>query len=219
MKERFNGPFLTTAILELRAYLKIKNSLRLRKKPISLCLQQSKIYGEPNDEFIFILTTGRIRDQWHTMTKTGKVSRLMTHKPTPFLEINPIDAYKKGIKEGDLVDITSKNGLVRVKANITTTIKEGVVFLPMHWGRQLNTDLSRANNLTNTIVDPVSKEPDFKFTLVAVTKYVKPKGKIAIVGAGAAAFRFIQNYRELNTADEIVVFSKEENPFTTAFYS
>lgn len=169
--------------------------------------------GEPNDEFPFILTTGRIRDQWHTMTKTGKVSRLMTHKPTPFLEINPIDAYKKGIKEGDLVEIASKNGLVRVKANITTTIKEGVVFLPMHWGRQLNNDLSRANNLTNTIVDPVSKEPDFKFTLIAVTKYVKPKSKIAIVGAGAAAFRFIQNYRELNTADEIVVFSKEENPF------
>jgi ferredoxin-nitrate reductase len=83
----------------------------------------------------------------------------------------------------------------------------------MHWGKQLENDLNRTNNLTNTIVDPVSKEPDFKYTIVSVVKYVKPFEKIAVVGAGAAAFRFIQNYREINTTDEIIVFSNEENPF------
>ena len=168
---------------------------------------------QPNDQFPFILTTGRIRDQWHTMTKTGKVSRLMTHIPSPVLEINPIDAYKAAIKNGDIVVVTSKNGTVRVKAKVSDTIREGVVFLPMHWGKQLENDLNRTNNLTNTVVDPISKEPDFKFTTVAVAKYVKPFEKIAVVGAGAAAFRFIQNYREINTSDEIIVFSNEENPF------
>ena len=168
---------------------------------------------QPNDQFPFILTTGRIRDQWHTMTKTGKVSRLMTHIPSPMLEINPIDAYKSGIENGDIVVVTSKNGTVRVKAKVSDSIREKVVFLPMHWGKQLENDLNRTNNLTNTIVDPVSKEPDFKYTTVAVTKYVKPFEKIAVVGAGAAAFRFIQNYREINTSDEIIVFSNEENPF------
>ncbi|MFA9189228.1 molybdopterin-dependent oxidoreductase [Flavobacterium magnesitis] len=168
---------------------------------------------KPDDKFPFILTTGRIRDQWHTMTKTGKVSRLLSHIPNPLLEINPIDAFKTGIKNGDVVVISSKNGDVRVKANVTDTIKEGVVFLPMHWGKQLENDLNRANNLTNTLVDPISKEPDFKYTAVAVKKYEKPFQKIAIVGAGAAAFRFIQNYRELNSTDEIVVFSNEANPF------
>ncbi|MFE3871030.1 molybdopterin-dependent oxidoreductase [Flavobacterium sp. ZS1P70] len=168
---------------------------------------------QPNDRFPFILTTGRIRDQWHTMTKTGKVSRLMTHIPSPVLEINPIDAYKASIKNGDIVVVTSKNGTVRVKAKVADTIREGVVFLPMHWGKQLENDLNRTNNLTNTLVDPVSKEPDFKFTTVSVAKYVKPFEKIAVVGAGAAAFRFIQNYREINTSDEIIVFSNEENPF------
>jgi ferredoxin-nitrate reductase len=167
----------------------------------------------PNASFPFILTTGRIRDQWHTMTKTGKVSRLMTHIPSPMLEINPIDAYKSSIHNGDIVVVTSKNGTVRVKAKVSDTIKEGVVFLPMHWGKQLENDLNRTNNLTNTIVDPVSKEPDFKYTIVSVVKYVKPFEKIAVVGAGAAAFRFIQNYREINTTDEIIVFSNEENPF------
>jgi ferredoxin-nitrate reductase len=168
---------------------------------------------QPNNQFPFILTTGRIRDQWHTMTKTGKVSRLMTHIPSPMLEINPIDAYKAAIKSGDIVVVTSKNGTVRVKAKVSDSIREGVLFLPMHWGKQLENDLNRTNNLTNTVVDPTSKEPDFKFTTVSVAKYVKPFEKIAVVGAGAAAFRFIQNYREINTSDEIIVFSNEENPF------
>jgi ferredoxin-nitrate reductase len=168
---------------------------------------------QPNDQFPYILTTGRIRDQWHTMTRTGKVSRLMTHIPSPVLEINPIDAYKASINNGDIVVVTSKNGTVRVKAKVSDSIREGVVFLPMHWGKQLKNDLNRANNLTNTLVDPISKEPDFKFTAVAVAKYVKPFEKIAVVGAGAAAFRFIQNYREINTTDEIIVFSNEKNPF------
>ena len=168
---------------------------------------------KPDDKFPFILTTGRIRDQWHTMTKTGKVSRLLSHIPNPFLEINPIDAFKTGIEEGDIVVVSSKNGEVRVKATVTDSIKEGVVFLPMHWGKQLENDLNRTNNLTNTIVDPISKEPDFKYTAVSIAKYEKPFQKIAIVGAGAASFRFIQNYRELNRKDEIIVFSNEANPF------
>ncbi len=168
---------------------------------------------QPNDEFPFILTTGRIRDQWHTMTKTGKVSRLLTHIPSPVLEINPIDAFKNDIKNGDIVVVSSKNGEVRVKAKVTDSIKEKVLFLPMHWGKQLENDLNRTNNLTNTVVDPISKEPDFKFTTVSIKKYVKPFQKIAIVGAGAASFRFIQNYREFNSSDEIIVFSNEINPF------
>ncbi|MGL3001316.1 molybdopterin-dependent oxidoreductase [Flavobacterium sp. RSSB_23] len=167
----------------------------------------------PDAKYPFILTTGRIRDQWHTMTKTGKVSRLMTHIPSPVLEMNPIDAYKAEIETGDIVTVSSKNGAVRVKTKVTNATRESVVFLPMHWGKQLDNDLNRTNNLTNTLVDPLSKEPDFKYTSVAIEKYKKPTEKIVLVGAGAAAFRFIQNYREINTQDEIVVFSNEKNPF------
>ncbi|WP_100612711.1 nitrate reductase [Confluentibacter lentus] len=167
----------------------------------------------PNEEFPLILTNGRIRDQWHTMTKTGKVSRLKTHYPIPVLEINPVDAFVNKIKDGDITEIKSKNGVVRVRSKVTDSIRKGVVFLPMHWGKQLENDLNRVNNLTNTVVDPFSKEPDFKFTTVSVSKYKKPVEKIIVVGAGAAAFRFIQNYRENNEKDEILVFSKEPNLF------
>ena len=166
-----------------------------------------------NDNYPLILTTGRIRDQWHTMTKTGKVSRLKTHYPKPVLEINPVDAYLYNIKDGDVTEIKGENGIVRVRAKVTDAIKKGVVFLPMHWGKQLQSDLNRANNLTNTHVDPFSKEPDFKYTRVSVSRYKKPVEKIVIVGAGAAAFRFVQNYREFNQTDKIHVFSKEPNLF------
>ena len=99
-----------------------------------------------NDEFPLILTTGRVRDQWHTMTKTGKVSRLKTHYPKPVLEINPVDAYLNKVSDGDITEIKSSNGVVRVRAKITDAIKEGVVFLPMHWGKVLQSNLNRANN-------------------------------------------------------------------------
>jgi len=164
-------------------------------------------------DFPLVLNTGRVRDQWHTRTKTGKVKRLLTHIPSPFLEMNKVDAYVRNLKEGDIAVVKSRRGNVRVKVKINYDIRERVVFLPMHWGKILNNDFSRANNLTNDIVDPVSKEPDFKYCAVQVEKYKKPSQKIVVVGAGAAAYRFIQTYREKNKTDEIHVFSKEEHPF------
>lgn len=165
------------------------------------------------EDLPLILTTGRIRDQWHTMTKTGKVNKLNQHIPQTFLEIHPKDAEARGIKENDLVEVCNNRGKVRVKARVTKDIKAGVVFLPMHWGMVLNSSMNRTNNLTNTLVDPRSKEPDLKYSAVQVMLYKKPKQKIVVVGAGAGAFGFVKSYRELNKEDEIVVFSKENFPF------
>jgi ferredoxin-nitrate reductase len=166
-----------------------------------------------DDYFPLILTTGRIRDQWHTMTRTGKVRKLNKHISKPFLEIHPEDAAMRGIKQDDVVTIESRRGDVRVTAILTEDIKKGVVFLPMHWGRMLSTDLTRTNNVTNNLIDPVSKEPDYKFTAVQVTKYVKPREHIVIVGAGAASCQFIKRHRELGAEDTITVFSAENFHF------
>lgn len=160
-----------------------------------------------------VLTTGRIRDQWHTMSRSGKVNKLNQHIAQPFIEIHPDDAAIRNIAENDLVEIFNNRGNVRVKASLTDDIKRGVVFLPMHWGKILNNDAARANNLTNNIVDPVSKEPDFKFSAVQIKKYKKAKQKIIVVGAGAGAFGFVKSYRALNTDDDIEIFSKENFPF------
>lgn len=160
-----------------------------------------------------ILTTGRIRDQWHTMTKTGKVQKLNQHISKPYLEINPLDALERDIKDNQPVEIFNERGSVRVTAKYSDDIKKGVVFLPMHFGKILNKSFGRANNLTSNLIDSRSKEPDFKFSAVQVKKFVKEKQRIVVVGAGAAAFRFINDYRELNTQDEIQVFCKEQYPF------
>lgn len=177
--------------------------------PISI-----KNQSEPVDtNFPLILTTGRLRDQWHTMTRTGKVNKLKTHRPFPFLEISPVDARMRNLSDGELAVVESRRGQVRVKVRITDTIRDKVVFLPMHWGKKLNNDFSRANNLTNNLLDNYSKQPDFKYTAVQIKSYQKEKQKIIIIGAGAAAYEFVRTYRELNKADEIHVFSKERHPF------
>jgi len=168
---------------------------------------------KPNGDYPLVLTTGRIRDQWHTMSKTGKVNKLKQHISEAFLEMNPEDATKRGIEENALVEVFNTRGNVRVKAKLSEDIKKGVCFLPIHWGKILNSDLNRANNLTNNLVDPKSKEPDFKFSAVQVWRYKKPKQKIIVIGAGAGACGFVRSYRALNTEDEITVFSKENFPF------
>lgn len=170
--------------------------------------------SEPTDEnFPLVLTTGRIRDQWHTMTKTGRVAKLNQHAPQPFLQIHPKDASDRGIQDGQLVEVKGRRGEVRVKAQITEDVRPGLCFLPMHWGKFLNSNLGRANNLTNALIDPRSKEPDFKFSAVEVTPYRKPVEKIIIIGTGSAGLGFINAYRRLNELDQIHVFSKEMYPF------
>lgn len=168
-------------------------------------------HSEPTTpEFPLVLTTGRIRDQWHTMTRTGKVAKLNAHIPTPFLEIHPKDAEERGIGEGDPVRISGHRGTVQVNAKLTKDIRRGVVFLPMHWGKMLNNGASRTNNLTSTLVDPISKEPDFKFSAVQVERVALSKRKIVVIGAGAAATKFVQAFRGEGT---VHVFSKEVFPF------
>lgn len=127
--------------------------------------------AEPTDaEYPISLTTGRIRDQWHTMTKTGNVPSLMQHVPTPALQLHPDDAQARDIDEEDLVEVLSRRGKVLVPVQINHDIRSGVVFLPMHWG-EMTARGGRANNLTQAVVDPVSKEPEFKHCAVQVSKF------------------------------------------------
>lgn len=166
-----------------------------------------------SESFPLILLTGRIRDQWHTMTKTGRVNKLNQHREKPFVDMHPLDALNRGIKEGDVVVVSGKRGETKVRVNVTNDLKPGNCFMPMHWGRILNRDFGRANNLTNNLVDARSKEPDFKFSAVEIEKYQKPKEKIIVIGAGSAGLGFITAYRKVNKTDEIEVFSKEIYPF------
>jgi ferredoxin-nitrate reductase len=168
---------------------------------------------EVSPEFPFILLTGRIRDQWHTRTKTGRVNKLNQHKSEPFVQIHPEDAAGLHISQHQLVEVLSQRGEVRVKAEVTDEVRPGTCFMPMHWGRIVNSDLGKVNNLTSHLVDPVSKETDYKYAAVSVRPYKKVKEKIIVIGAGSAGLGFVSSYRKLNQLDEIEVFSKEIYPF------
>ena len=162
-----------------------------------------------------MLTTGRLRDQWHTMTRTGKVARLGQHERRPFAELHPDDAARLGVRDGRTVEIASRYGTVRVPARLSGAIKPGVVFVPMHWGRTDTPrgDAGRANNVTSPRVDPRSKEPDFKYTAVAVRAVVSTPRRVCVVGAGPAALAFVREYRAHNRGDRIEVLSAERDLF------
>jgi len=172
--------------------------------------------GEPPcADYPFVLTTGRLRDQWHTMTRTGKVARLGQHERRPFAEVHPDDAGRLGVREGRTVEIASRYGNVRVPARLSEAIKPGVVFVPMHWGRTgtPHGDAGRANNVTSPRVDPRSQEPDFKYTAVAVRPVASAPRRVCVVGAGPAALEFVREYRRHNRHDRIRVLGAERELF------
>ena len=128
----------------------------------------SRGLAEPlNEEYPFILTTGRLYGHWHTQTRTGRIEKITKIHPNPFLEIHPRDAGKLGIKEGDTVEVRSARGLVKLPAKITKAIAPGVLFVPMHWG-ELWAELAEANALTHPIACPDSLQPELKACAVKI---------------------------------------------------
>lgn len=124
----------------------------------------------PSDKFPLSLNTGRIRDQWHTMTRTGKSARLSGHIYEPFAEIHPQDAQARNIEHGSLVSVSSQWGRVIVRARVTESQHPGQVFVPMHWNDQFASK-SYVDALVNPALDPVSGQPEFKHTPINIAPY------------------------------------------------
>ena len=120
-----------------------------------------------DDEYPLALITGRVKDQWHTMTRTGRSAKLMKSEPQPFLEINPADAVGLGIRDRQAVRVTSRRGAFDVTARVTEAIRAGSVFAPFHWG-SLWADHASSNLSASESVDPRSKQPELKFAAVRV---------------------------------------------------
>ncbi|KAA3512893.1 molybdopterin-dependent oxidoreductase [Agrobacterium rosae] len=107
------------------------------------------------------LNTGRIRDQWHTMTRTGKSARLSSHLAEPFVELHPRDAMEAGIESADLVEIESPLGKIIVRALVTERQAGGNIFVPMHWNDQFAAN-ARVDRLVPSVTDPFSGQPASK---------------------------------------------------------
>ncbi|MCK9202515.1 MAG: molybdopterin-dependent oxidoreductase, partial [Gallionella sp.] len=116
------------------------------------------------------LNTGRLRDQWHGMSRTGVVARLHAHAPEPAIEMHPRDMERRGIAEGDLVRVKGKRGSLLLRAVASSTLRPAQTYVPMHWGGRFMSGLG-VNALTLPVTDPVSRQPEFKHAAVQVEKF------------------------------------------------
>ncbi len=131
---------------------------------------ESKLAEPIQNPSLLRINTGRIRDQWHTMTRTGRSARNSAHLAEPFCEIHPEDALARGISDACIVSLTNSLGAITVRALVTSRQQKGSVFVPIHWTDQFASS-ARVDQLISSTVDPISGQPALKAgfaTLAAV---------------------------------------------------
>jgi assimilatory nitrate reductase catalytic subunit len=116
------------------------------------------------------LNTGRIRDQWHTMTRTGTSARLGQHLPEPFVEVHPDDAARAGVADGDFARVTTDYGQCTLKVVVSERQQRGMLFAPIHWS-EANASAARVGALVAPHTDPFSGQPENKATPASIAPY------------------------------------------------
>ena len=117
---------------------------------------------QPSAAFPLVVNTGRIRDQWHTMTRTALAPRLLAHRPEPYIEVHPVDARRLGLAEGDLGRLLGATGEPFTgRIRVTRSQRPGEVFVPIHWNRQFSPQ-ALASDLIQPLTDPLSGQPESK---------------------------------------------------------
>lgn len=119
------------------------------------------------------LNTGRLRDQWHGMSRTGMVAQLYSHVESPILSMNTDDMTRRGLKSGDLAKVKSRRGTLMVPVEASDDMRVGQTFMPMHWGSRYMSGLG-VNALTMDQYDPISKQPELKHAAVQVERAPLP---------------------------------------------
>lgn len=120
-------------------------------------------------DYPLVLNTGRIRDQWHTMTRTGLTSTLLSHIDQPFVAMHPVTARSYDIEAGDLVEVSSPIGSIKVIAVIDKAMAKKQLFVPIHWNDQYSS-MARVDTLVAPITDAISGQPELKYTCANITK-------------------------------------------------
>lgn len=138
--------------------------------------------AEPRESrYPFSLTTGRLRDQWHGMSRTGTLGRLFGHVPEPVVQMHPQDMARRGLAEGELAHVTSKRGSILLPVQASTELGPSQAFVAMHWGSEFVSGLSSTgerlagvNAITTSAYCPTSKQPELKHAAVKILKAEMP---------------------------------------------
>jgi ferredoxin-nitrate reductase len=139
----------------------------------------------PSPDFPLVLTTGRVANQWHTMTRTAKSADLLANEPEPFLELHAEDALSAGVADGEWVRVRSRRGQAVLRARVSDVVPRGTAFAPFHWGAlHLRAGQGALNAVVASAIDPISKQAELKASAIRV----EPVPRSAATDAGAAAF-------------------------------
>ncbi|MEO5574529.1 MAG: molybdopterin-dependent oxidoreductase [Gammaproteobacteria bacterium] len=141
-----------------------------RKAQFIAITPRAPVY-DVDDNFPFVLNSGRMRDHWHTLTRTGKSARLSAHSYEPTAQLNPQDAAQLGVQDGMLVRLHSRWGEMIARAALSADQRCGSVFVPFHWNDQFASQ-GRVDALVNPVVDPISGQPESKHTPVRIAPYL-----------------------------------------------
>jgi assimilatory nitrate reductase catalytic subunit len=141
-----------------------------------------------DSKYPFSLTTGRLRDQWHGMSRTGTLGRLFGHVAEPAINLNALDMDRRGLKDGDLVTVTSKRGQIVVPVRSSDEVGYSQAFMAMHWGPEFlsgcasnGQPLLGINALTTSSYCPTSKQPELKHAAVRIERANMPWSLLAAV--------------------------------------
>ncbi len=125
---------------------------------------------ETDGQYPLRLTTGRLRDQWHSMTRTGLVARLFSHSPEPEVVVHAATLSTLGVADGDLVRLASRRGSLVMKTRASGDMRPGDAFVAMHWGGRFTGGVG-TNALTVPAIDPLSKQPELKHAAVRIEPF------------------------------------------------
>jgi assimilatory nitrate reductase catalytic subunit len=147
-----------------------------------------KPVAEPRESrYPFSLTTGRLRDQWHGMSRTGTLGRLFGHVAEPCVQMNANDMARRLLKDGDLVHVTSKRGSIVVPLQASSEVAASQAFIAMHWGSEylgglssIGEPLAGVNAITTSSYCPTSKQPELKHAAVKILKAELPWSLLAM---------------------------------------
>ena len=130
--------------------------------------------------FPLTLNTGRLRDQWHGMSRTGTAARLFGHVEEAVLSLHPDELRRRRLQNGDLIKVRSRRGSLIVPVQGDDSVRSGQAYLPMHWGNRFLKGLG-TNVLTQPAFDPLSKQPELKHAGIEVEKVELPWAFFALV--------------------------------------
>jgi assimilatory nitrate reductase catalytic subunit len=119
------------------------------------------------------LLTGRLRDQWHGMSRTGNVAQLFNHVEEPVVSMNESDMQRRSIKDGDIVTVSNQRGSINIIVQASEEVAPAQMFIPMHWGGKFMQGIG-VNALMPEAFDPISKQPELKHTAVNIEKLDLP---------------------------------------------